>query len=87
MSSFTSSSRISLHDLSIWFALHTVFRETSPVRSSGYMPVLSSADIAALILAVAAATAVFRFNIDMLTMQVRSCAAGVLLRLAGMIEG
>ena len=34
-------------NLSIWFALHTVFRETSPVRSFGLsfdMPVLSSVD-------------------------------------------
>jgi chromate transporter len=75
-------------NLSIWFALHTVFRETSPVRSFGLsfdMPVLSSVDIPALILAVAAATAVFRFNMGMLTVLAGSCAAGVLLRLLGAI--
>jgi chromate transporter len=75
-------------NLSIWFALHTVFRETMPVRSLGLsfdMPVLSSVDLAALILAVAAATAVFRFNLGMLTVLGGSCAAGVLLRLAGLI--
>ena len=36
-------------NLSIWFALHTLFRETTPVRSFGLsfdMPVLSSIDIA-----------------------------------------
>jgi chromate transporter len=69
-------------NLSIWFALHTVFRQTSPVRSFGLsfdMPVLSSLDVAALLLAIAAATAIFRFNMGML------CAAGVLLRLVGMI--
>ena len=57
-------------NLSIWFALHTVFRETVPVRSFGLsfdMPVWSSIDIAALVLAVAAATAIFRFNVGMLT--------------------
>ena len=40
-------------NLSIWFALHTVFRETSPVRSFGLsfdMPVLSSVDFPALVL-------------------------------------
>jgi chromate transporter len=75
-------------NLSIWFALHTVFRETSPVRSFGLsfdMPVLSSIDIAALVLAIAAATAIFRFNMGMLAVLGGSCAAGVLLRLAGAI--
>jgi chromate transporter len=75
-------------NLSIWFALHTVFRETAPLRSFGLsfdMPVLSSVDLPALILAIAAATAVFRFNLGMLTVLAGSCAAGVLLRLAGMI--
>jgi chromate transporter len=75
-------------NLSIWFALHTVFRETAAVRSFGLsfdMPVLSSVDIAALVLAVAAATAIFRFNAGMLTVLGGSCAAGVLLRLAGLI--
>jgi chromate transporter len=75
-------------NLSIWFALHTVFRETTPVRSAGLsfdMPVLSSIDIPALVLAVAAATAIFRFNVGMLVVLAGSCAAGVLLRLAGII--
>ena len=75
-------------NLSIWFALHTVFKETFPVRSFGLsfdMPVLSSVDIPALVLALAAATAVFRFDLGMLTVLAGSCAAGVLLRLAGVI--
>src|ERR1700704_3459234 len=75
-------------NLSIWFALHTVFRETSPARSFGLsfdMPVLSSVDIPALILAIAAATAVFRYNAGMLTVLGGSCAAGVVLRLVGVI--
>jgi len=75
-------------NLSIWFALHTVFRETAPVRSFGLsfdMPVISSVDVAALVLAIAAATAIFRFNMGMLTVLGGSCAAGVLLRLAGLI--
>ncbi|MES2194141.1 MAG: chromate transporter, partial [Pseudomonadota bacterium] len=75
-------------NLSIWFALHTVFRETWPVRSFGLsfdMPQWSSVDFAALALAIAAATAIFRFNMGMLTVLAGSCAAGVLLRLAGVI--
>jgi chromate transporter len=75
-------------NLSIWFALHTVFRETVPVRSFGLsfdMPVWSSLDIAALVLAIAAATAIFRFNVGMLAVLAGSCVAGVVLRLIGAI--
>jgi chromate transporter len=75
-------------NLSIWFALHTIFRQTVPVRSYGLsfdMPVWSSLDVAALILALAAATAIFRFNIGMLTVLAGSCVAGVALRLVGAI--
>ena len=65
-----------------------VFRQTTPVRSYGLsfdMPVPASLDWAALLLAVAAATAIFRFNMGMLTVLGGCCAAGVLLRLAGLI--
>ena len=66
-------------NLSIWFALHTVFRETAPVRSFGLsfdMPVPSSVDLPALALAIAAATAIFRFKLGMLTVLAGSCVAG-----------
>jgi chromate transporter len=75
-------------NLSIWFALHMLFKETKPVRSFGLsfdMPVFSSIDVAALVLAVAAATAIFRFNLGMLTVLAGSCVAGVALRLTGLI--
>src|SRR3954452_9709730 len=75
-------------NLSIWFALHTVFRETMPVRSFGLsfdFPVCSSLDLPALLLAVAAATAIFRLNLGMLSVLAGSCAAGIALRLAGII--
>ena len=75
-------------NLSIWFALHTVFRETTPIHTYGLsfdLPLLSSLDVAALVLAVAAATAIFRFNLGMLTVLGGSCAAGIALRLAGLI--
>jgi chromate transporter len=49
------------------------------------MPVLSSIDVAALVLAIAAATAIFRFNLGMLTVLGGSCLAGIALRLAGLI--
>ena len=74
-------------NLSIWFSLHTLFRQTTPFRSLGLsfdLPVWSSLDIAAFVLAAAAATAIFRFNIGMLWVLAGSCAAGVALRFAGL---
>lgn len=75
-------------NLSIWFAIHTVFRETMPVRSLGLsfdMPVLSSVDIPALLLALAAAIATFRFGIGMLIVLAGTSGAGVILRMLGVI--
>jgi chromate transporter len=75
-------------NLSIWFALHTLFRQTLPVAAfplSFDRPVLASIDIPALVLSIAAATAIFRFKLGMLTVLAGSCAAGVALRLAGVI--
>ncbi|MCP3389233.1 chromate efflux transporter [Bradyrhizobium sp. CCGB12] len=75
-------------NLSIWFALHTLFRETVPVHAFPLdfdMPVLKSVDIPALVLSIAAATAIFRFKLGMLTVLAGSCAAGVALRVVGVI--
>ncbi|MGC2774573.1 MAG: chromate efflux transporter [Bradyrhizobium sp.] len=72
-------------NLSIWFALHTLFHRTFPVSGFGLdfdAPVLSSVDGPALVLALAAAVAIIRFKQGMLTVLAASCAAGVLLRLA-----
>lgn len=75
-------------NLSIWFALHTLFRETVPVHAFPLnfdMPVLRSVDIPALLLSIAAATAIFRFKLGMLTVLAGSCAAGLALRTVGVI--
>src|SRR5450432_1799132 len=75
-------------NLSIWFALHTLFRQTVPVHGFGFAfdaPVFSSVDVPALVLSIAAATAIFRFNVGMLVVLAASCITGVLLRAAGMI--
>ena len=75
-------------NLSIWFAIHTVFRETTPIRSYGLSfeaPVLSSVDPYALLLAVAAALAIFRLNVGMLIVLAGSCCAGLALHFAGLI--
>ena len=75
-------------NLSIWFAIHTIFRVVTTV-SFGWLsfdaPTLSSVDVPALLLAIAAAVAIFRFNIGMLIVLAGSCCAGVLLHLAGII--
>jgi len=75
-------------NLSIWFALHTLFRQSFDVRRFGLSfdaPVFSSVDVPALALSIAAATAIFRFNVGMLTVLAASCVAGILLRLSGLI--
>ncbi|WP_338830518.1 chromate efflux transporter [Bradyrhizobium sp. 27S5] len=75
-------------NLSIWFALHTLFRQTFPVHGLGLSfdaPVPGSIDWPALALSVAAAIAIFRFNVGMLAVLAASCIVGVLLRLVGMI--
>jgi chromate transporter len=75
-------------NLAVWFAIHTVFRETIPVRAfplSFDAPSLTSIDLWALALSVAAAVAVFRFKVGMIQTLAACCAAGVALYLAGAI--
>jgi chromate transporter len=75
-------------NLSIWFALHTLFRQTFPVHGFGLSfdaPAPGSVDWPALALSAAAAIAIFRFNVGMLVVLAASCITGVLLRLAGII--
>src|SRR3954471_16746135 len=69
-------------NLSIWFALHTVFHQTTPVRSFGLafdLPVWSSLDLPALLLAVAAAVAIFRFKVGMIPVLAACSLAGMAL--------
>jgi chromate transporter len=75
-------------NLSIWFALHTLFRQTFPVSGLGLSfdaPVLASVEVPALILSIAAAIAIFRFKTGMLIVLAASCTAGIVLRLTGII--
>ena len=56
-------------NLSIWFALHVLFAEVRQVRAYGMeidVPVLSTVNVAALLLTVAAMIAVFRFKVGMI---------------------
>lgn len=72
-------------NLAIWFAIHTVFRETHAVGSFGLSfdaPVLTSVDLWALALSTAAIIAVFRFRVGVLALLAACSLAGVMLHLA-----
>ena len=73
-------------NLAIWFAIHTVFRETIPVHQLGLnfdAPKLSSVDPWALALSVAAGVAIFRFKTRNDPDALGSCVAGILLFVIG----
>ena len=73
-------------NLAIWFALHTMFRETVPLRGYGFgfdMPVLASVDPWALVLSAAALVAIFRFKVGTMQVLAACSAAGILLYLTG----
>ena len=75
-------------NLSIWFAIHTVFRAVQPVHWSLLnfdAPVLSSIDPWAFALSLAAAIAIFRFKIGMLVVLAACSLAGIALHLTGVI--
>ena len=73
-------------NLAIWFAIHTVFRETAPVRAFPLAfdaPNFASVDPWALTLSVAAAIAIFRFKVGMIPTLAACCGAGIALFLLG----
>jgi chromate transporter len=75
-------------NLAIWFAIHTIFRETWPVRGFGLSfsaPVLASVDPWALFLALAAVTAMFILKVGMVLTLAGCTVAGVSLFLLGAI--
>ncbi len=75
-------------NLAIWFAIHTIFREVFHVDRfvlSFDAPLLSSVNIWALILSVAAAIAIFRFKVGMIPTLLACSLAGLVLYLAGAI--
>jgi chromate transporter len=76
-------------NLALWFALHTIFRASFPVRGYGLsfdMPVLTSADLWALTLSAAAVVAVFRFKVGMIATILGCSAVGVALYVAGRVS-
>ena len=72
-------------NLAVWFALHVLFAKQVPVTALGAsfgMPVLSSIDIPAAVLAAASAVAIFRFKMGMITVLLASALAGMIYYLA-----
>lgn len=75
-------------NLAIWFAIHTIFRQTLTVEGFGLrfqMPVVASVDPWALALSAVAMLAIFRFRIGVLTVLAGCSAAGLCLYLLGLI--
>jgi len=75
-------------NLAIWFAIHTVFRDTIPVRMFPLAfdaPKLSTVDPWTLALSIAAAVTIFRFKVGMLPTLAGCCAAGIALFFVGIV--
>jgi chromate transporter len=73
-------------NLALWFAIHCMFREVHLFRGFGFtfaLPVAESLDPWALALAVAAGVILFWLKAGMIATLAASCAAGVLLFVAG----
>ena len=75
-------------NLAVWFALHTIFRELRLIEAGPFkldVPVLSSLNPWAFMLAGAAILAVFRFKAGLIVTLATCAAAGIVLRFAGAI--
>jgi chromate transporter len=73
-------------NLSVWFALHTLFAQINVVRTFGMVlqvPVLSSLEPWSLALSCVAMLALFRLKLGMMTTLATCCAAGIVLHLLG----
>jgi chromate transporter len=72
-------------NLAIWFALHVLFAKVVQVHWLGAsidVPVPGSVDLPSLVLAIAAAVAIFRFKFGMIPVLLASSLAGVVFYLA-----
>jgi chromate transporter len=77
-----------IFNLAIWFALHTWFRETVPLRGYGFafdLPVMASISPWAIFLSAGALLASFRFKTGMIQTLAACCVAGILLYLSGLM--
>jgi chromate transporter len=75
-------------NLAIWFALHTLFgavREQHLGRLTLQIPALHTLNAAALLLAIAAVVAMFRFKVGMIATLLGCSVAGILMHLSGWV--
>jgi chromate transporter len=75
-------------NLTVWFALHTLFgevRDRHLGRMTLQLPVLDTLNVAALILALAAMIAMLRLKIGMMATLLGCSVAGILMHLAGWV--
>ncbi len=73
-------------NLALWFALHTLFGRVDEKHAFGMVlqvPVVATLNLAALVLAVAALLALFRFKVGMIPTLLGCSAAGIALYFAG----
>lgn len=76
-------------NLALWFAIHCIFREVRPFRAwplAFDLPTLASIDPWAALLAAGAAVALLRLKAGMLPTLLGSCAAGLSLHAAGLLD-
>ena len=76
-------------NLAVWFALHTLFRETTTVAAGPFRfdaPVLTSLDPAAFVLSLAAGYAIFMTRAGVITTLLATSAAGLALHGLGLIR-
>ena len=77
-------------NLAVWFAIHVLFEQVTIVEKLGLhvtVPIFSTLDPAAFILAAAALLAVFRFRVGMLPLLATAALAGYALQYSGLIGG
>ena len=66
-------------NLSLWFALHVLFRTLEPSGWGFELPVLASVDVAAVLLALLAAVLLFRFKLGIIPMLAICSVLGLLI--------
>lgn len=88
LSSITAAVAGGVLNLAVWFAIHTIFRETIPVHGllvDFDAPKLGSVDPLALGLSAAAAVAIFRFKVGMIPTLAACCVVGLFLHVTGLV--
>jgi chromate transporter len=76
-------------NLAIWFALHTLFGQVDAQHAYGLVlqvPVLTTLNVASLVLSIGSMIAIFRFKAGMIQTLLACSVAGIILHFAGVIR-